>query len=61
MEDTNRNMVSEPSVNYEKAEDDLLRNALKHSYTERFLMMTTMMKMNKMFRGAKITHKSDNK
>lgn len=55
------NILHEPSADYQKAEDDLLRNALKHSYTERFFMMTTMMKMNKMFRGAKITHKSDYK
>jgi hypothetical protein len=61
MEDKNKNIVSEPVADYEKAENDLLRNALKHSYTERFLMMTTLMKMNKMFRGAKITHKRDNK
>jgi hypothetical protein len=58
MEDKKINIVSEPTADYEKAEMDLLRNALKHSYTERFLMMTTLMKMNTMFRSAKITHKS---
>ena len=57
MEDKNKNIVSEPVADYEKAEMDLLRNAVKHSYTERFLMMTTLMKMDKMFRQAKITHK----
>ncbi len=57
MEDKNRNIVSEPTADYEKAEMDLLRDAMKHSYTERFLMMTTLMKMDKMFRQAKITHK----
>lgn len=56
-----QNIVQEPITDYEKAEMDLLRNALKHSYTERFLMMTTLMKMDKMFRSAKITHKSDSK
>jgi hypothetical protein len=43
-------------ADYEKAEMDQLRNALKRTYTERFLMMTTLMKMNEMFRKAKITH-----
>lgn len=59
MEDKKINIVSEPAADYEKAEMDLLRNAQKHSFTERFLMMTTLMKMDKMFRNAKITHKSD--
>ena len=57
MEDKNQNIILEPTVDYEKAEMDLLRNAQKHSYTERFLMMTTLMKMDQMFRDAKITHK----
>ncbi|MBU0696825.1 MAG: hypothetical protein KKE39_09940 [Bacteroidetes bacterium] len=56
MEEKNPNIVQESAADYEKAETDLLRNALKHSYTERFLMMTTLMKMDKMFRSAKITH-----
>ncbi len=42
---------------YEKAEMDQLRNALKRNYTERFLVMTRLMKMNEMFKRAKITHK----
>ena len=41
-------------ADYEKAEMDQLRNALKRTYTERFLMMTTLMKMNDMFKKAKI-------
>ncbi len=57
MHDKNNNIVSEPRADYEKAEMDLLRNAMKHSYTERFLMMTTLMKMDKMFRQAKVTYK----
>lgn len=56
MEDKKSNIISEPTADYEKAEMDLLRNAQKHSYTERFLMMTTLMKMDKMFRSSKITH-----
>lgn len=52
------NMLSEPEVDalYEKAEMDLLRDALKKNYTERFLSMTRLMKMNIMLRNAKITH-----
>jgi hypothetical protein len=42
---------------FEKAEMDQLRQALKRTYAERFAMMTTLMKMNIMFRRAKITHK----
>lgn len=57
MKDEKLNIVEEPTADYEKAEMDLLRNAQKHSYKERFLMMTTLMKMNTMFRNAKITHK----
>jgi hypothetical protein len=42
---------------FDKLELDLLRNSQKHTCKERFLMMTTLMKMDKMFRNAKITHK----
>lgn len=57
MEKENKYITEEPQPDYEKAEMDLLRDALKRSYTERFKMMTTLMKMNIMFRNAKITHK----
>jgi hypothetical protein len=53
----NKNILQEPPPDFEKAEMDLLRAALKRSYTERFKMMTTLMKINMMFRRAKITHK----
>ncbi|MEO8794249.1 MAG: hypothetical protein ABI390_02220 [Daejeonella sp.] len=53
-----KHIVEEPSADYEKAEMDLLRNALKRSYTERFHMMTNLMKMNMMFRKATVTHKT---
>jgi hypothetical protein len=54
-----KNIVSEEDMNayYEKAEMDLLRKALKRTYAERFEMMTNLMKMDLMFRQAKITHK----
>ncbi|KHJ37800.1 hypothetical protein PBAC_19600 [Pedobacter glucosidilyticus] len=47
------------TVDFEKAELDLLRNALKKSYTERFFIMTSLMKLDSMFRNAKITHQPD--
>jgi hypothetical protein len=40
---------------YEKAELDLLRHALKRSYTERFDKMMQLIKMNIMLRNAKIS------
>jgi hypothetical protein len=58
MEDRKLNIVSEPAADYEKAEMDSLKLALSRSYTERFLIMTRLMKMDKMFRNAKITHKT---
>ena len=58
MPEKDKNIVSEPQPDYEKAEMDSLREAIKRSYTERFKMMTTLMKMNIMFRRAKITHYS---
>lgn len=57
MKKENKNILEEPAADYEKAEMDLLRNAQKHTYTERFLIMTRLMKMDMMFRNAKITHK----
>lgn len=58
---TNKNFpdkfLNEPSVNYEKAEMDLLREALNRSYTERFLFATRLYKIQKTFSKAKITHK----
>lgn len=57
MENKKINIVAEPTADYEKAEMDLLKLALTRSYTERFLIMTRLMKMDMMFRNAKITHK----
>ena len=61
MPDEKNDIVSEPQPDYEKAELDLLRAALKRSYPERFKVMTTLMKMNFMLKNAKITHKKPNK
>ncbi len=53
----NTNILQEPDAGYEKAEMDLLKDALNRSYSERFKRMTALMKMNIMFRNAKIEHK----
>jgi hypothetical protein len=52
------NFLQEPDAFYEKAEMNQLRDALKLSYKERFLVMTRLMKMSIMFKNAKIIHKS---
>ena len=57
MQEENKNIASEPQPDYEKAEMDLLRDGLKRSYTERFKMMTTLMKIGFMLKRAKIVHK----
>lgn len=51
------NFLKEPDAFYEKASMDLLRNALKTSYTERFLMTTKLYKIGQMLANAKIEHK----
>jgi hypothetical protein len=55
-----RNILSEPDDNslYEKIEMDQLRNALNRSYMERFLMATTLYKVQQTLNKAKITHKA---
>jgi hypothetical protein len=52
-----KDILREPEADYEKAEMDLLKRALSSSYTERFHKMTSLMKMNVMFRKAVIKHK----
>lgn len=48
--------LQEPDAFYEKAEMDQLRNSLKLSHKERFLVMTKLMKIGMMLKKAKITH-----
>ncbi|WP_114792398.1 hypothetical protein U0035_17025 [Niabella yanshanensis] len=56
-EDDLSSVVNEPEDSgFEKAENDLLRAALKRTYKERFLVMTTLMKRSVMFKNAKITY-----
>ena len=45
---------------YEKASLDMLRNSLKSTYTERFLLATRLYKIQQMLSKAKITHKPFN-
>ena len=49
--------MQESDAFYEKIEMDQLRDALKRSYTERFLMATTLYKVQQTLKKAKITHK----
>jgi hypothetical protein len=62
MPEENKQQFSEEDINYfyEKAEMDQLKDALKRSYKERFLMTTQLYKIQKMFEKAKITHKPYN-
>lgn len=46
-----------PSADHEKAEMDLLREGLKRSYKERFLMATRLYKIQQTKQKAVITHK----
>lgn len=48
--------VEEPHFSYGTSEEEQLLRALKRTHTERFQVMTKLMKMNIMFRKAKITH-----
>ncbi|MBC7888918.1 MAG: hypothetical protein H7Z13_13660 [Ferruginibacter sp.] len=54
---TAENLLNEPSADYEKAEMDLLRDALRRTYTERFLFATRLYKIQQTLHSAKITHK----
>lgn len=47
--------LRDPDFFYKKAETDRLKEALKRSYKERFLVMTRLMKMNMMLSKARIT------
>ena len=50
-------IVEEPTADYQKAENDLLKKALSSSYTERFHTMARLMKLNMILKSAKIPHK----
>lgn len=54
-----KNIVNEEDRNawFEKVEMDLLRDGLNRSLKERFLMTTTLYKVQQTLKRAKITHK----
>ena len=51
-----QNVLQEHQPDYEKAELDLLKDALKRTYKERFLFATRLFKIQQTFKRAKITH-----
>ena len=57
MPPTKKNEEEQRNADFEKAEMDLLREALKRSYKERFLMATRLYKIQQTMQKAVITHK----
>ena len=53
----NSQPVSQQAPDFEKAELDLLRESLRKSYKERFLMATRLYKIQQTMQKAIITHK----
>jgi hypothetical protein len=51
------NVLHDQQPDYEKAEMDLLRDALKRTYKERFLMATRLYKIHLTLNKAIITHR----
>jgi len=58
MSEKKRNILKEEGNSYEQAEINLLRDALKRSYKERFLMLTQFYKTQQTLQKAKITHRN---
>jgi hypothetical protein len=57
MEQKKINTEEHQKADFEKAEMDLLKEGLKRSYKERFLMATRLYKIQKTMQRAVITHK----
>lgn len=57
MEQKQTNTEEQQGADFEKAEMDLLKEGLKRSYKERFLMATRLYKIQKTMEKAVITHK----
>jgi hypothetical protein len=58
MSEKNKNIVQDPDGGYEKAETDLLREALNRTYKERFLMLTQLYKIQETLKKAKISYRN---
>lgn len=58
--DKNRSSLDQ-TLNFEKAELDLLRESLRRSYKERFLMTTRLYKIQQTMKKAVITHNNSKK
>ncbi len=58
MPKSNNQPVSQQVPDFEKAELDLLRENLRRSYKERFLMATRLYKIQQTMKKAVITHQS---
>jgi hypothetical protein len=58
MSEKSKNILQEPDNSYEKAEMDLLREALNRSHKERFLMLTQLYKIQETLKKAKITYRN---
>jgi hypothetical protein len=58
MLERNKNIVQEFDTAYEKAEIDLLREALNRTHKERFLMLTQLYKIQQTLNKAKITYRN---
>ncbi|MBO9683961.1 MAG: hypothetical protein J7502_15060 [Flavisolibacter sp.] len=56
MAEKNKNILQESDSSYEQAEINLLRDALKRSHKERFLMLTQFYKTQQTLKNARITH-----
>ena len=56
MPQTKKDEEEQRNADFEKAEMDLLREALKRSYKERFLMATRLYKIQQTMQKAVISH-----
>lgn len=57
MPQTKKDEEEQSNADFEKAEMDLLREALKRSYKERFLIATRLYKIQQTMQKAVISHK----
>lgn len=58
MSEKDKNILQEPDSSYKQAEINLLRDALKRSHKDRFLMLTQFYKTQQTLQRAKITHRN---